>query len=340
MIDDIKKELSSLKLLTILLTLAVSIYLLEFVFDVLRNFSDIIWIIILGWLVSFVLEPFVDIITKYLKLPKVISTIIVFISAGGLLVATFMFFIPDLTSQFNSLQKLVPGILQNSPSQLQDGLNNFMKTFTFSNEIIPSLTQFFVNLVTILILSFYLVVDRDNINRKIFALSPKKYHEQIKFFQNIIDTSFASFVRVQVLWGVLGGLITYIVLTIFGVNYAASTSLLAGILTAVPVIGPIIGVIPPLLVAIVEKPDQAIIIFLIIFIIQQVIFNVLGPKLIGKAFNVNPIIVILSLLIGIKVAGFMGAILAVPVISIILVAGQEFYTYYFKEKEAQNEDPK
>ena len=149
--------------------------------------------------------------------------------------------------------------------------------------------------------------------------------------------SFASFVRIQVLWGVIGGIVTYIVMTIFGVPFAASTSLLAGILTAVPMIGPIIGVIPPLLVTIAEKPDQAIIIFLAIFLTQQFIFNVLGPKLIGKAFNVNPIIVILSLLIGIKVAGFLGAILAIPVISIILVAGQELYVYYFKERENQNQ---
>ncbi len=333
MIEDLKKELSSLKLLTILITLAVGIYLLEFLFDFLRNFSDIIWIIILGWLVSFIMEPFVDILTRRLRLPKVISTTIVFVSAGALLVLTFLIFIPDLTLQFNSLQKSLPSILNTLPPQLQNGIDNFASSLNSSGNLIPSLTQFFVNLVTILILSFYLVIDRDNINKKIFALSPKKYHEQIHFIQKVIDTSFASFVRIQVLWGVIGGVITYVVLTLFNVPYAASTSLLAGILTAVPMIGPIIGVIPPLLVAIAEKPDQAIIIFLLIFIIQQIIFNVLGPKLIGKAFNVNPIIVILSLLIGIKVAGFLGAILAIPVISIILVAGQEFYTYYFKEKE-------
>ncbi len=333
MINEFKKEFSSLKLLTILLTLAVSIYLLEFVFDFLRTFSDIIWIIILGWLVSFILEPFADIFTKYLRLPKVISAVLVFLMVGLLLAATFMIFIPDLTNQVHSLQKLFPNLLKNSPLQVQIGFNNFLNSLNTSADIIPSVTQFIVNLVTILILSFYLVVDKENINRKIFALSPKKFHEQIKFIQNVIDTSFASFVRIQVLWGVLGGVITFIVLSIFGVNYAASTSLLAGILTAVPVIGPIIGVIPPLLVSIAEKPDQAIIIFLTIFIIQQFIFNVIGPKLMGRAFNVNPIIVILSLLIGIKVAGFLGAILAVPVISIILVAGQEFYTYYFKERE-------
>lgn len=333
MIEDLKKELSSLKLLTILITLAVSIYLLEFLFDFLRNFSDIIWIIVLGWLVSFVLEPFVDVFSKYLKLPRVISTIIVFVLTGALLLLTFFLFIPDLTQQFKSLQNMLPQILGDFPPQLRDGIDNFIRSFNTSRNLIPSITQFFVNLVTILILSFYLVIDKDNINKKIFALSPRKYHDQIHFIQKVIDTSFASFVRIQVLWGVLGGVITYVVLTVFNVPFAASTSLLAGILTAVPMIGPIIGIIPPLLVSIAEKPDQAVIIFLLIFVIQQLIFNVLGPKLIGKAFNVNPIIVILSLLIGIKVAGFLGAILAIPVISIILVVGQEFYIHYFKEKE-------
>jgi predicted PurR-regulated permease PerM len=333
MINDLKKEFFSIKLLTILLVLALSIYLLQFAFDLLRNFADIIWILILGWLVSFVLEPFADIFTKYFRVPKVISAIIIFVLAGFLITLIFLVFIPDIKSQFESLQILFPQLLKNSPPQIQTGFNNFVNSLSLSAELIPSVTQFFINLITILILSFYLVVDKDNINKRFYTITPKKYHEQIKFFQNVIDNSFASFVRVQVLWGVLGGIICYVFLTIFGVNYAASTSVLSGILTAVPVIGPIIGVLPPLLVAIVDKPNEAIVIFLCIFITQQIVFNVLGPKLIGKAFNVNPIMVILSLLIGIKVAGFLGAILAVPVISIILVAGQEFYSYYFREKE-------
>lgn len=333
MIDDIKKELSSFKLLTVLLTLAVGIYLLQFVFSFLRDFSDIIWVIVLGWLVSFIMEPFVDFFIKYLKLPKPIATILVFVLAAGLLALTFAFFIPDIKSQISSLQKTLPGLLENFPPQVQKGLDNFIENLNTSNDLIPSVTQFLVNTVTVLILSFYLVLDKKKINRRIFAIVPKKYHEQIRFVQGVIDNSFASFVRIQALWGLLGGVITFIVLTIFGVPYAASTSLLAGILTAVPMIGPIIGVIPPLLVAVIERPDQALIIFLSIFIVQQFIFNVIGPKLIGKAFNVNPVIVILSLIIGIKVAGFLGAILAVPVISIIIVAGEEFYQYYFKDRE-------
>ncbi len=332
MFDEIKRELSSLKLLTILLTFAVGIYLLQFLSNFLRDFSDIILILVFGWLVSFILEPFVDIFTNYLKIPRVVSTALVFILAAVLLILTFAIFIPDIISQFNALEKVVPQFLSNSPPQIQKAVDNFIGSINNFGNLIPSVTQFIVNLVTVLILSFYLVIDKQNINRRIFALSPKKYHDSIRFVQKIVDQSFASFVRIQALWGVIGGIITWIVLTIFGVNFAASTSIMAGILTAVPVIGPIIGVIPPLFVSLIDKPNEALIIFLIIFIIQQFIFNVFGPKLIGKAFNINPIVVILSLLIGIKIAGATGAVFAIPVISIVLIVAREFYKDY-KEDE-------
>ncbi len=332
MFDEIKRELSSLKLLTILLTFAVGIYLLQFLSNFLRDFSDIILILVFGWLVSFILEPFVDIFTNYLKIPRVVSTALVFILAAVLLILTFAIFIPDIISQFNALEKVVPQFLSNSPPQIQKAVDNFIGSINNFGNLIPSVTQFIVNLVTVLILSFYLVIDKQNINRRIFALSPKKYHDSIRFVQKIVDQSFASFVRIQALWGVIGGIITWIVLTIFGVNFAASASIMAGILTAVPVIGPIIGVIPPLFVSLIDKPNEALIIFLIIFIIQQFIFNVFGPKLIGKAFNINPIVVILSLLIGIKIAGATGAVFAIPVISIVLIVAREFYKDY-KEDE-------
>lgn len=334
MFDELKKDFSSLKLLTTLLTVAVGIYLLQFFFEFLRNFSDIILILFFGWLVSFILEPFVDIFTNYLKIPRVISTALVFVLSAVLIVLTFILFIPDISSQFKALEKTVPAFLENSPPAIQNGVGNFIRSLNKSTDIIPSLTQFLVNLVTVLILSFYLVLDKDNLGRKFFAITPRRYHENIRFVQKVIDQSFASFVRIQVLWGVIGGLLTWVILTIFNVPFAASTSLLAGILTSVPVIGPIIGVFPPLIVALIEKPDQAVLIFLIIFGIQQIIFNLFGPKIIGKAFNINPIIVMLSLLIGIKVAGFTGAVFAIPIVSIVLIVGREFYNYYFKERES------
>ncbi len=333
MFGQIKKELTSLKLLVFLITTAVIIYLVQFLLEFLREFSDIIWIFILGWLISFVLEPIVDLFTKYLRLPREFATGLVFILLALLIILAFVAFVPNIISQFSSLGKVLPEFLETSPPLVQRVFQNFVDSLNNSSDLIPSVTQFFMNLVIMLILSFYLVLDKENLNRRLFKIAPFKYHETIRFIQKVIDRSFASFVRIQVLWGVLGGIITFIVLKLFDVSFASSTAILAGVLTAVPVIGPIIGVFPPLLIALVDKPDQAIIIFLVIFITQQFIFNVFGPKIIGRAFNINPILVIFSLLIGIKIAGAIGAVLAIPVISILLIFGQELYSRYSSEKE-------
>lgn len=226
--------------------------------------------------------------------------------------------------------------MHSSPPQFQAGVQKFIRSLNNITDYIPSVTQFLINTVTVLILSFYLVLERNNINKKIDTMLPAKYHEGFRFVQSVIDSTFASFVRLQVLWGFIGGLTTWIVMTIFGVHFAASTSLLAGILSAVPMIGPIIGVIPPLIVAVIDKPEQAWLIFVIIFGVQQVIYNVIGPKITSKAFNVNPIIVLLSLLIGARIAGVFGAIFAVPIFSIMMIVGREFYNHYYKDKELPN----
>jgi predicted PurR-regulated permease PerM len=122
-------------------------------------------------------------------------------------------------------------------------------------------------------------------------------------------------------------------MTIFGIHFAASTALIAGLLSAIPVIGVVIAVIPPIFVTLIDSPDKVLLVFLVIFVAQQLIYNVFGPKLIGEAYELSPIVVMFAILIGLKVAGVTGAVFAIPVVSILLILGREFYTYYYKEKE-------
>lgn len=333
MLEDLKKEFSSLKLLITLAIISLGIYLAGIIWEFVRVFSDTFFILLFGWFVSFLLEPFVDLFTKYLRLPRFISTVLVFLLAGVIITLSFLVLIPNIVTQFNTLAREVPVFVKNSPAPVQKAIDNLIGSFNNYTELVPSLTSFLINLVIVLILSFYLVIDKDNLNRHFFAILPKKFHANAKFVQKTIDESFASFVRIQVLWGFIGGVVTWITLNLFHIPFAASTSIMAGVFVAVPVIGPIIGLIPPLLVTTIEAYTKLVPVFLVLFLTQQFIFNVFGPKIIGKAFNLNPIIVMLALLVGIKVAGFTGAMFAIPVVSIALIVGKEFYNFYFKDKE-------
>ncbi|MBI2032255.1 MAG: AI-2E family transporter [Candidatus Levybacteria bacterium] len=335
MLNEFKK-FASFRLLTILLTVAVSIYLFEIAFSYIREFSDIILIFLFAWMLSFILEPLVDILVSFTKIPKLIVTSLVFLFFSLIIVGSIILLIPIMVSQFKSLSLVLPDFLDTAPAILKNSTNTMLKSLdkiTDLTHLIPPIAQFILNFVTVLILAFYLIVEKEKINKEILNITPKSWHQNVKFVQRVIDQTFASFLRVQLIWGILGGVITFIVLTIFGIDYAISASFMAGILTAIPIIGPLIGVVPPATVTLIDSPTSALLIIAILLIIQQITFNFLGAKIMGNAFKISPIIVLFSLLIGLKIAGGVGGIFAVPIVSITIVIGREFYNYYLKHEK-------
>lgn len=331
MLDDLKKELSSFRLLASLLTIAISIYLFGVLWQFLQNFFDIIIILVVAWLLSFILEPLVDFIVKFTKFSKVISSLIIYSLFAVLFSVMIFIFIPVVSSQFQSLSRLIPEFLSSYPRYLDAWNNAVLKSADIFINLIPSIATLFINIIFVLFLSFYLIVDKEKINDEIYKLAPKGWHENLKFIQKVIDNTFSSFLRIQLIFGIISGISTWVVLTIFGVNYAASVSLLAGILTVIPLIGPILALIPPIFIVLAVNPNNttgAFLIFAILLLIQQIIFNFVGPKLMGKAFKLHPAIVFLSIIIGYKVAGGFGAVFAVPALGILVIVLKELGHYF------------
>ena len=339
MLEEIKKEFNLFKLLVLLLTIAVSIYLLQISWQFLGNFSDIIAIMVLAWLLNFILEPLVNIVEKFIKLPKVWSAILVYVFFTLLFSVMIFIFIPIISSQFQSLSKIIPSYLISYPKFIQTWNNAVTNSFDTIIFILPSLATIFINIILILFLSFYLIVDKNKINEEIYKLSPKSWHTHLKFIQKVIDDTFSSFLQIQVIFGIIAGFSTWIVLTLFGVNFAASISLISGVLTIIPLIGPILALIPPILVVLATNPNNttlAVLILAILLLIQQVIFNFIGPKLMGKAFRLHPIIVFLSIILGFKIAGPLGAIFVVPVLGIFVIVLKELGHYFINPEETSD----
>lgn len=338
MLNEFKKQYTSIKLLTILLIIAVSIYLLQILWQVLWQFSDIILMVILAWLLSFVLEPLVHLISKMTKLPKLVSALVVYTFFAVLITVMIFLFIPVVIVQFQSLSTVIPKSLISYPQALQAWNNSVTKSVDILISLLPSLASILVNTILMLILSFYFVVDKQRINEGVYRLVPKSFHQNLKFVQGVIDSTFASFFRIQVIFAVLAGISSWIVLTLFGIEFAASVSLLAGILTIIPVLGQFIGAIPPAFVVLVTRPEtpiEAVIIFAILVIIQQIAFNVFGPKLMGNAFKLHPVIVFLSIIVGFKIAGAVGAVFVVPFLAIFVIILKELGHYFINPPQPE-----
>ena len=333
MFEDFKNEISSIKYLSPLLLIAVIIFLVQVALQVLNTFSDIVIIIVFAWILSFILEPMVYFVQKKFKIPVILTTLFVYFLFGAIISVSVYILIPVMSEQIQILSKVLPGYLKSSPDFIQKGSAVFFSSLGNYVYIIPSVAQFLVYFITILILSFYLIIEKDTINKTFYKMTPRSWRPHVKFLEETVDHTMSSFLRVQLIFGIISGIFTFIVLFLFGISFAPSTSVVAGFLTIVPVIGTVLALIPPFLVSFVADPSKSLFILAILLVGQQIIYNVLGPKLIGSAFKIHPIIVLLSLLIGFKVAGLIGSIFAIPIVSIATVVGNEVLEFSQKEKK-------
>lgn len=336
---DLKKEFTPVKLLVILLSIAISIYLLQIFLQFVANFSDIIAMLVIAWLLSFVLEPVVDLVSKFLKLPKIWSALLTYLFFAIIFTVGIFVFIPQIIGQFESLSKIIPQYLISYPKFVQTWNNTVTNSFDSIINFIPSLATIFVNIILVLFLSFYFIVDKEKINDELYKLSPKSWHENLRFIQKVIDETFAAFLQIQVIFGIILGVATWIVLRISGIDFAASIAFLAGILTIIPLIGPLLALVPPVFIALATNPanpSQAFLIFAVLILIQQVIFNFVGPNLMGKAFKLHPIIVFLSIIIGFKIAGVLGAIFIVPILGIFVIVLKELGHYFINPPDSSD----
>ena len=317
--EELKKQFTSINLLIGLLIVAVSIYLLQIIWSVLGVFSDVIVVMFMAWVVSFILEPAVEKMTNVTKLPKIATAAIVYTLCFALLAAMINLFIPAISKQIVIMGKNLPGYIDASPPVVHRFINSSYTYLENSIVLLPSVASFLLSILIVLIISFYLVIDKEHIQKELYHLIPRRWHHHALFTQELIETTFGSFLRVQVLTGIIAGIFTWILLQIIGNQFALVTALISGLLTIIPFAGPVLGIIPPVAITFFTDPTQGLIVFILLLIMQQILFNIVVPKLLGNALKLHPIIVILSFIAGYKLFGPLGAIFGVPILGILVV---------------------
>jgi predicted PurR-regulated permease PerM len=336
MIEEIKKEFTPFKFLVFLLIIAVSMYLLQAFSTVIAGFSDIIFVVILAWLLSFILEPIVTLTVNFLKIAKIWAALMVYLFLGAIIAIMIFILAPLVSSQFQTLSTIVPQYFASFPQFVTTWNNLIGNSVETLISAIPSLANALFDAVLILFLSFYLVIDKERINHEVFRLTPSKWHKNLQFIQKVIDESFASFLQIQLIFGVIAAITTWLVLAVLRIDFSLSVGLLAGLLTIIPLIGPVLALVPAVFVTFVTNPQNpalSIAVLVILLIIQQIMLNYIGPKLMGKAFKLHPIIVLLSIFVAFKISGALGAIFIVPVLGIIVIVIKELGYHFINPEE-------
>ena len=335
--------------LLILGCVAVAFVVLYFVTGLLAYFNDVIMVFFLAWLLAFILSPVANgLLHLFPRLPRALAVIIVYCLLIMILVGGLLLLAQQLYGSINTLVHNWPTpehlrtILQpwrdrldsfglgqvrlaeqtaNALDSLKTGADQLLHPL---GDIAIASLGIFGNLLFIFFLSLYMAVDRDRIVRFLFRLVPPSYTEEAQLLEHSVSRSFGGFLRGQALLGTIYGVISMVASAVLGLPYIPVTATSSGILQAIPFFGPFISWVPPVLVAVIFKPEAALPTLIIMIAGWFVLMNIIQPRLMADAVGLHPVVVLGSVLVGSKMAGIPGAVFGVPVAAVIA----SFFFYY------------
>jgi predicted PurR-regulated permease PerM len=182
-----------------------------------------------------------------------------------------------------------------------------------------------IGLVTILILTFYVLVNADNFRASFLRLFPRERRAQVDSASREVTTKVSAWLSGQLLLGAIIGSTSALGLWALGIPYFYVLALIAGIGEMIPIVGPILSAVPALAVASTISIDKVLFVGIFFIIQQQVENHLLVPRIMSKQVGLSAVTVIVSLLIGAQLLGILGALIAVPTAAIIQVVASEIW---------------
>lgn len=183
--------------------------------------------------------------------------------------------------------------------------------------IVTSVASVVTNVLIVLALSFYIALDGERILQRSMELIPADYYEEVLFSARSISRIFGGLVRGYLIVSVLYALGTMFIMLLAGLSFVLVIGLTAGLMTAIPIVGPPIAVILPAAIALFQKPSLTIWVLLIMIVYQQILLHALLPKIISEAAEVPTLLIIGAMLGGFSLFGFWGFILGIPGAAVI-----------------------
>lgn len=323
---------------------------------------DLVLVVLTAVVIASSIEPATKWFIKY-KFPRTVAVLIVYLVFFGFLFGFFYFFLPPVLGELSNFLAVLPDYLKefdssallNAPIPVQESVVvstqsvAVPETLPFAHTI-SNLRELFLNVsdnflgtislvfggvlsfVLIIVFSFYFAMQETGIDDFLRIITPVKYQKNIISLWKRSQVKIGLWMQGQILLAVIVGMLVYLGLTILGVKYALLLAVIAAIFELIPVFGPILSAIPATIIAFV---DGGVTIGLLVIglyvIIQQFENHLIYPLVVTKVVGVPPLLVIIALLVGAQLAGFLGIILSVPVAAVL----QEFVSDLEKSRAKQ-----
>lgn len=326
----------------------------------LQNFIIAIFFpVLISGLIYYILRRPVRWLAQFM--PKVISILIVFLAAAGIFSVFFYFAgtmmgdqISNLTENFpqkiEEITKESEKVMKENKVQVVNAQELKQKALNYLSEISRSLGEnvmtifsFVTSVATVLVvvpfLVFFFLKDEEKLRPYIIKLIPIEHEQEGNKILKDIDKTLFTYVTGQFLIALADGVLTYIGYKIIGLDYALLLAIFTMFFTVVPFLGPIIGVIPALFVALATSPMMMVKVLIVLLAVQQLEGNLVTPQVMGKKLNIHPITVILLLIAAGSIYGFIGILIAIPLYSVIKIIIKDVWKFYRLRQKKNIIDP-
>lgn len=331
-----QKPLSTFSKVLILLIPLISIAIF------IAFFTDLFVTLVICLLLALVLNPFVDFIESA-GLNRIISILIVYVVIGVGIYFLALFIAPRITEQASSLRESIKEfkisekvkvadkwIEKNIPFMKKGDLSNeiegvFKGSFSKVQDLISGVLSTALLIIIIPIITFFILRDRQKIKNGLISIVPNRYFEMTVNIIDKIEKQLSRYVRGWLLDAFFVGVLSAIGLSILGINNAFVIGIVAGAGHLIPYAGPIVGGVPAIIISIIQFGDfQMLLPILLLFLIIYVLDNTIAqPYIFSKSTDMNPITIIALILIGNQILGAFGALIAIPIATILKVSAKE-----------------
>jgi predicted PurR-regulated permease PerM len=317
-------------------------------FWLIYRFNQVIFILFVAIVIGTVIRPAVAWLHRH-GLPQTVGVIIVYLLLLLLLIGFLLLLFPLISDQSKTIAAVIPDYYQNlrawviqNPNQSLASLSGFLpptlpkltpvqqtgqELMASAGQIAGYATLLIKGIFTatiILVLAFYWTLEGPRIIQSYLLLVPQNRRESISDLISAMESKVGYYMIGQAFLCMVIGLMALVAYLLIGLPNALVLALIAGVLEAVPMIGPFLGAIPAALVALSIAPNKLIWVILATIVIQQLENSLLVPRIMRKAVGVNPFVTLLSLFAFSTLFGLAGALMAIPIAAMIQLALNHF----------------
>jgi len=304
---------------------------------------DVIALVFIAVIITSAMDPIVDWLQGK-KIPRTAGVLGLFFLLFLIIGLIISFLIPPMIAQFQDFSQNFPEYFRASEASLsklqaffeakhinldlQQLANNLTESLGGSSENLFSKTagvfSGFISAIVVFSLAFYMTVEENGIKKFIISVSPDRFKDYAADLAMRIKEKIGKWMLGQLFLMLVIFALDAIGLYLIGVPYALILAIFAGVMEIVPYIGPIVSAIPGVILGFMISPTTGFLALLVYLIAQQAENHIIVPQVMKKAVGLNPVTTIIALLVGLRLGGALGAILAIPMATAISLAVNDF----------------